>query len=252
MTILNRVKELRARFNFSQSVLAEKVGVTRQTIAAIEKGDYVPSLLLALTICDVFELKMEDVFVLNKEGKRMNRLVFSYMLNVLLMVLAGWAFIELYYFTIEVANFIQTKRIPFEVSVSLMPIGLLLIFGIVSTVLYKIQKKNIKSYHIDVSTIISSRRRAGKGDYRKGLSYYIYVTMVRVALCGWFLTLSPIANLYVPAYPVYIAFSIFFIQMTIFHVSLYRNKIVKRNLLASARRFLSAYTCTYSNIILSF
>ena len=38
LTILNRVKELRARFNFSQSVLAEKVGVTRQTIAAIEKG----------------------------------------------------------------------------------------------------------------------------------------------------------------------------------------------------------------------
>ncbi|PGL76256.1 transcriptional regulator, partial [Bacillus thuringiensis] len=41
LTILNRVKELRARFNFSQSVLAEKVGVTRQTVAAIEKGDYV-------------------------------------------------------------------------------------------------------------------------------------------------------------------------------------------------------------------
>jgi len=105
----------------------------------------------------------------------MNRLVFSYMLNVLLMVLAGWAFIELYYFTIEVANFIQTERVPFEVSLSLMPLTLLLIFSIVSTILYKIQKKKYKK-----------------------LSY---------------------------AYPVYIAFSIFFIQMTIFHVSLYRNKI---------------------------
>ena len=169
MTILNRVKELRARFNFSQSVLAEKVGVTRQTIAAIEKGDYVPSLLLALTICDVFELKMEDVFVLNKEGKRMNRLVFSYMLNVLLMVLAGWAFIELYYFTIEVANFIQTKRIPFEVSVSLMPIGLLLIFGIVSTVLYKIQKKNIKSYHIGCFHYYFLKKTSGKRRLQKRL-----------------------------------------------------------------------------------
>lgn len=69
LTIYNKVKELRARFNFTQSVLAEKVGVTRQTIAAIEKGDYVPSLLLALTICDVFDLKMEEVFVLNKEEK---------------------------------------------------------------------------------------------------------------------------------------------------------------------------------------
>lgn len=78
----------------------------------------------------------------------MNRLVFSYMLNVLLMVLAGWAFIELYYFTIEVANFIQTKRVPFEISISLIPLGLLLTFGIVSTVIYKIQKKNIKSSRI--------------------------------------------------------------------------------------------------------
>lgn len=69
MTICNRVKELRARHNFTQSLLAEKVGVTRQTIAAIEKGDYVPSLLLSLMICDVFNLKMEDLFVLNKEGK---------------------------------------------------------------------------------------------------------------------------------------------------------------------------------------
>ena len=74
----------------------------------------------------------------------MNRLVFSYMLNVLLMVLAGWAFIELYYFTIEVANFIQTERVPFEISLSLMPLTLLLIFSIVSTILYKIQKKKYK------------------------------------------------------------------------------------------------------------
>ena len=112
---------------------------------------------------------MEDVFVLNKEGKRMNRLVFSYMLNVLLMVLAGWAFIELYYFTIEVANFIQTKRIPFEVSVSLMPIGLLLIFGIVSTVLYKIQKKKYKSYHIGCFHYYFLKKTSGKRRLQKRL-----------------------------------------------------------------------------------
>ncbi|MGY4670787.1 DNA-binding XRE family transcriptional regulator [Bacillus subtilis] len=44
----NKVKELRARFGYSQEKLGETVGVTRQTVAAIEKGDYVPSLLLAL------------------------------------------------------------------------------------------------------------------------------------------------------------------------------------------------------------
>lgn len=67
MEIQNRVKELRARFNLTQGVLAEQVGVTRQTIAAIEKGDYTPSLLLGLRICEVFHLKMEEVFWLREE-----------------------------------------------------------------------------------------------------------------------------------------------------------------------------------------
>ena len=70
MNIGNKVRELRARFQFSQGALAKRTGVTRQTIAAIEKGDYVPSLLLALTICDVFEMKMEDVFWLVEKEER--------------------------------------------------------------------------------------------------------------------------------------------------------------------------------------
>jgi len=70
LSIENKVRELRARFQFSQGVLAERTGVTRQTIAAIEKGDYVPSLLLALTICNVFQMKMEDVFWLVEKEER--------------------------------------------------------------------------------------------------------------------------------------------------------------------------------------
>lgn len=46
--------------------MADKVSVTRQTIASIEKGDYVPSLMLGLLICSAFELPMEEVFQLEK------------------------------------------------------------------------------------------------------------------------------------------------------------------------------------------
>lgn len=66
MFLSNRVKELRAHHDWTQAQLGEKVGVTRQTIASIEKGDYVPSLLLGLQICGVFQLPMEDVFLLEK------------------------------------------------------------------------------------------------------------------------------------------------------------------------------------------
>ncbi|WP_307893707.1 helix-turn-helix transcriptional regulator [Bacillus swezeyi] len=58
----NRVRELRARYGYSQEALAKAVGVTRQTVAAIEKGNYIPSLLLALKICGEFRLNMEEVF----------------------------------------------------------------------------------------------------------------------------------------------------------------------------------------------
>ncbi|TDL31354.1 transcriptional regulator [Jeotgalibacillus sp. S-D1] len=71
MVIRNRVRELRAVHQMTQEELATKVTVTRQTIAAIEKQDYVPSLLLGLTICQVFNVKMEELFWLGgeKDGK---------------------------------------------------------------------------------------------------------------------------------------------------------------------------------------
>ncbi|MCF6408964.1 helix-turn-helix transcriptional regulator [Pseudalkalibacillus salsuginis] len=62
MTISNRVKELRARFNTTQSELAEAVDVTRQTIAALEKGSYIPSLLLAMKISKYFNRPIEEIF----------------------------------------------------------------------------------------------------------------------------------------------------------------------------------------------
>ena len=60
--LTNHVKELRARFNLTQGDLAEKVGVTRQTIVSLEKGSYTPSLLLAMNIAEVFEMPIERIF----------------------------------------------------------------------------------------------------------------------------------------------------------------------------------------------
>ena len=65
--LTNRVKELRARFNWTQEELGKKVGVTRQTISFIEKGDYTPSVTLALKISKVFSTKMDEVFSLGGE-----------------------------------------------------------------------------------------------------------------------------------------------------------------------------------------
>ena len=58
----NRLKVLRADRDWTQADLADRLHVTRQTINAIEKGKYDPSLPLAFKIADVFEMPIEDIF----------------------------------------------------------------------------------------------------------------------------------------------------------------------------------------------
>jgi putative transcriptional regulator len=59
----NRLKVYRAMHNLTQEELAKKLGVTRQTIIAIEKGKYDPSLELAFKIARFFKVKIEDIFI---------------------------------------------------------------------------------------------------------------------------------------------------------------------------------------------
>jgi len=58
----NRLKVLRAELNWSQAELAERLGVSRQTVNALETGRYDPSLPLAFKIARVFEQPIESIF----------------------------------------------------------------------------------------------------------------------------------------------------------------------------------------------
>ena len=60
--VLNNVRDLRNKKGVTQEQLAEKVGVTRQTIIAIEKGSYTPSVALALGIAAFFGVPLETIF----------------------------------------------------------------------------------------------------------------------------------------------------------------------------------------------
>ena len=62
--ISNEVSTLRMNKGITQEELAEKVGVSRQTIISIEKGNYTPSILLALKISKFFGLPVEKVFTI--------------------------------------------------------------------------------------------------------------------------------------------------------------------------------------------
>ncbi|MCX7682486.1 MAG: helix-turn-helix transcriptional regulator [Anaerolineae bacterium] len=58
----NRLRVLRAERNWSQAELAARLGVSRQTVHAIENGKYDPSLPLAFKIARLFGLKIEEIF----------------------------------------------------------------------------------------------------------------------------------------------------------------------------------------------
>lgn len=67
--LTNRIRRLRFDHGeMTQQELADRAGVTRQTIIALEAGRYVPSLLLAFRIAEVFGVKVEDVFQHNQPG----------------------------------------------------------------------------------------------------------------------------------------------------------------------------------------
>ena len=63
----NRVREERARVRLAQQELAERIGVSRQTIHSIENGRYVPSTVLALKIARIFEKPVEEIFELEEK-----------------------------------------------------------------------------------------------------------------------------------------------------------------------------------------
>ena len=67
MPLFNHLKEYRAKIGVNQQQMGELVGVSRQTISQIERGDYSPSVSLALKIAKVFNVPVENIFVYEED-----------------------------------------------------------------------------------------------------------------------------------------------------------------------------------------
>jgi len=73
----NKLKVYRAMYDLTQEALAQKLGITRQTILSIEKEKYDPSLELAFKIAYLFNVAIEDIFSYqaNKDNTRLSQVV---------------------------------------------------------------------------------------------------------------------------------------------------------------------------------
>ena len=67
MPLLNQLKECRSRLGINQTELGELAGVSRQTISSIERGDYSPSVALALKLAKICGVQVEDIFRYERE-----------------------------------------------------------------------------------------------------------------------------------------------------------------------------------------
>jgi putative transcriptional regulator len=63
----NRIKELRANKDLTQDQLAEQLEVSRQTIISLERERYNPSIILAFKLAQIFNCKIEDIFIYEEE-----------------------------------------------------------------------------------------------------------------------------------------------------------------------------------------
>lgn len=63
----NNIRAMRNQKNFTQSELADHLGVSRQTIISLEKGRYNPSITLAFKLARIFNCQIEDIFIYEED-----------------------------------------------------------------------------------------------------------------------------------------------------------------------------------------
>ena len=69
LKLVNNLSELRKEKGINQTDLGSMVGVSRQTISLIERGDYNPSVMVALSLSKVFDVSVEDIFTLEEDDE---------------------------------------------------------------------------------------------------------------------------------------------------------------------------------------
>lgn len=69
MKLVNNLSELRKEKGINQTDLGRMVGVSRQTISLIERGDYNPSVMVALSLARVFDVSVEEIFTLEEDDE---------------------------------------------------------------------------------------------------------------------------------------------------------------------------------------
>ncbi|HDX9588852.1 TPA: DUF2178 domain-containing protein [Bacillus pseudomycoides] len=157
----------------------------------------------------------------------MNRIGLSYVINIGILAIAGWVFVEYFHIITELANIIRTEKQTWTVTMNITPIILMLFVAVGIIMCYKVQKKKYKKLSFWTFPLLfpSEDEReeilTAKACRTTLLSLWCILPIAAATLVAY-----PLFNRNIPEYPLYVIFIILLIQTTIFHISLYRNKVV--------------------------
>lgn len=157
----------------------------------------------------------------------MNRIGLSYVINIGILAIAGWVFVEYFHIITELANIIRTEKQTWTVTMNITPIILMLFVAVGIIMGYKVQKKKYKKLSFWTFPLLfpSEDEReeilTAKACRTTLLSLWCILPIAAATLVAY-----PLFNRNIPEYPLYVIFIILLIQTTIFHISLYRNKVV--------------------------
>lgn len=157
----------------------------------------------------------------------MNRIGLSYVINIGILAIASWGFIEYFHIVTDFASIIRNEKQTLTVAMDITPIVLICIVAIGLLIGYKIQKKKYKKLSFWTFPLLfpSEDEReeilTAKACRTTLLSLWCILPIAAATLVAY-----PLFNRNIPEYPLYVIFIILLIQTTIFHISLYRNKVV--------------------------
>ncbi|MFD3448412.1 hypothetical protein ACFDTO_27840 [Microbacteriaceae bacterium 4G12] len=154
----------------------------------------------------------------------MNKLVRSYIVNVLYLGLVGWAVVALYSFVAQCAAILKHPEPPWEASMNIMPLFLLILVGLLFTYMNRKNKKNKLTYWMFPLFFPEADEREKMITAKACRSAFI-ATWISIPICACILPVYPFLNDYLPEYPIYLLLFVVFLQVTTFYVSLYRNRI---------------------------
>ncbi|PGZ98077.1 DUF2178 domain-containing protein [Bacillus pseudomycoides] len=157
----------------------------------------------------------------------MNRIGLSYVINIFILAIAGWVFVEYFHVIMDLANIIRTEKQTWTITMNIMPITLLLIVTVGIFIGYKVQKKKYKKLSFwTFPLLFPSEDEREEILTAKACRTTLLSLGFIMPVAAASLVVYPLFNRSIPEYPLYVLFFVVLIQITVFHISLYRNKVV--------------------------